>query len=734
MAMALRKPDMFKVSFFDEDKARRNFDNYTDHVIGYGRLSFDEDGEGYCSIINQRDILAEFYNRKFYNERSTYEFIDDDNVSGYKFERDGLFQVLRKIEEGTCNILIAKDLSRIGRHGALLQLFIEQCERVGVRIVAMDDYDSQKESDELILGIRAWSNERVVKDTSAKILKIIRHKQKAGTWFCAAPFGYKVLNYAEATVEIEEIPAKIMYRIGEMYLDGCGVNKIARIFTDEGVITPSMYYRDQALAQGKEYKKKVTSRWSGGQISKMLDDPFYAGTLVTGRYKRQGINGKDVRTAVEEQHRFPNHHAAIWPQDMFDRIQAKRQGRRDESYRGIKKTESLFHGLLVCGECGQKLYTYCRPDLARQYICSSHFKYGKDVCTRHMIKDQTLVSIALAHFEQIKANSQEIIDSLDQDVRNARKAEQTKVITVAGMKKELEGLEQELRAIEAQRVKQIMRQPDKEDMLNEIYDEMHHKTQASIDRLRIEIESMSDATTEAAETLKKTKTALSIINEVLERGELSRRDVEALFERITVHEDGRVLIKMKTEIEVLKCVNMTVVDRAVKQPDKVYEVSTANVVSEGDPLEIFTDHDGEVVLKKYSPIGEIAAIAKDYTDSLYRTLGHITLISDRDAIVSSSGAAKRDYSEKPLSTEVDQILQNRQMTVLNLSSGARMVPVTNDDRPETYASQVITPIIADGEIIGGLMLLSRESGIQMTDIDQKVAETTASIIGRQMEQ
>ena len=71
-------------------------------------------------------------------------------------------------------------------------------------------------------------------------------------------------------------------------------------------------------------------------------------------------------------------------------------------------------------------------------------------------------------------------------------------------------------------------------------------------------------------------------------------------------------------------------------------------IREGDPLEIYTDHDGEVVLKKYSPIGEIAAIARDYTDSLYRTLGHVALISDRDAVVSASGSAKREYAEKPL--------------------------------------------------------------------------------------
>ena len=155
---------------------------------------------------------------------------------------------------------------------------------------------------------------------------------------------------------------------------------------------------------------------------------------------------------------------------------------------------------------------------------------------------------------------------------------------------------------------------------------------------------------------------------------------------------------------------------------------------EGDPLEIFTDHDGEVVLKKYSPIGEIAAIARDYTDSLYRTLGHVALISDRDAVVSASGSAKREYAEKPLSPEVDQILQSRRMQVLNLSSGARMIPVTGDDRSDQYSAQIIAPILADGEIIGGLILLSRESGVQMSDIDQKVAETTANIVGRQMEQ
>lgn len=157
-------------------------------------------------------------------------------------------------------------------------------------------------------------------------------------------------------------------------------------------------------------------------------------------------------------------------------------------------------------------------------------------------------------------------------------------------------------------------------------------------------------------------------------------------------------------------------------------------IREGDPLEIFTDHDGEVVLKKYSPIGEIATIAKDYTDSLYRSLGHISCICDRDMVVSASGSPKRELWEKPLSPDVEAAMHNRTTLRLNASSGAKMLPVTTDDNAEAYTAQVFVPILCDGEVIGALLLLSKDSGAQMDEIALKVAETTAAIVGRQMEQ
>lgn len=157
-------------------------------------------------------------------------------------------------------------------------------------------------------------------------------------------------------------------------------------------------------------------------------------------------------------------------------------------------------------------------------------------------------------------------------------------------------------------------------------------------------------------------------------------------------------------------------------------------IREGEPLEIFTENGGEVVLKKYSPIGEISAIAQDYSDSLYRTLGTVALVCDRDQIVACAGMPRKDIAEKPLSAELERILEERRSVLLNAASGDRMIPLCAEDNPGQYTAQLAVPVLSDGEIIGGILLVSRDNGARMTEVERKVAETTAHIIGRQMEQ
>ncbi len=127
-------------------------------------------------------------------------------------------------------------------------------------------------------------------------------------------------------------------------------------------------------------------------------------------------------------------------------------------------------------------------------------------------------------------------------------------------------------------------------------------------------------------------------------------------------------------------------------------------IREGDPLEIFTDRDGEVILKKYSPIGELSNFAKEYTESLYRALGHVACICDKDLVISASGATKKELFDKAISPELESVMKNRRTYMASRDDGG-FIPITADAEENTiYTSQVITPIIVDGDPVGAVIL------------------------------
>jgi len=155
-------------------------------------------------------------------------------------------------------------------------------------------------------------------------------------------------------------------------------------------------------------------------------------------------------------------------------------------------------------------------------------------------------------------------------------------------------------------------------------------------------------------------------------------------------------------------------------------------IREGDPLEIFTDREGEVILKKYSPIGELGDFAKEYAESLHLALGHTALICDKDNIIAVAGASRRELLDKPLHDEVEQIMKRREKAVA--SEGNGVVPrITVDDDGDTYRSAVVVPILAAGDAIGAVILVTREAGVAMGTTELKVCETAANFMGKQME-
>lgn len=157
-------------------------------------------------------------------------------------------------------------------------------------------------------------------------------------------------------------------------------------------------------------------------------------------------------------------------------------------------------------------------------------------------------------------------------------------------------------------------------------------------------------------------------------------------------------------------------------------------IREGDPLEIFTDKEGEVILKKYSPIGELGDFAAQYAESLHKTSGHITCISDRDNIIAVSGASKKDFMDKSLSSEIEKVIEDKATLVIKSSDDKTISIVNGDSADKKYSAQVITPIISEGDPIGAVMFLSMDPNVKMGELEAKLAQSAAGFLGKQMEQ
>ena len=154
---------------------------------------------------------------------------------------------------------------------------------------------------------------------------------------------------------------------------------------------------------------------------------------------------------------------------------------------------------------------------------------------------------------------------------------------------------------------------------------------------------------------------------------------------------------------------------------------------EGDTLEIFTARDDGVILKKYSPKGELTDFSKEYAESLQQVVGNIILISDKDAFISASGAPKKDYIDRKISNELEDVMEGRKPVLLGEGTD-KLIPLHNDEEVTEMVSQVIAPIIAEGDAIGTVVILSKQEGTKLGELELKLAETAAAFLGKQMEQ
>jgi len=158
------------------------------------------------------------------------------------------------------------------------------------------------------------------------------------------------------------------------------------------------------------------------------------------------------------------------------------------------------------------------------------------------------------------------------------------------------------------------------------------------------------------------------------------------------------------------------------------EIRRTMRIREGDPLEIFTEKDGEVIFKKYSPIGELGDFAVNYAETLAKTTGKGTLITDRDSIIAVSGLPKKEFMEKRVSRDIENVMSEK----LSFKSQGGNNVLSIADGVDKYNAGVVVPIVSEGDTIGSVIFVMNE-GDQMGEVETKLAESAAGFLGRHME-
>ena len=713
-------------------------------IVGYARISVDDElDRDNVSIENQKAIIEDYVKGKFPGSNLT--FYEDRDRSGYTFEQREGYQAMRKgLMNHKYDILVVKDFSRFSRRNSRGLVELEDLRDAGARIISIGDgIDFPNDDDWLKIQFQFLINEMPVTDTSKKVRNVIKRRQLDGKWICAAPYGYIVNKHKE--FEIVPTEADIVREIFHLYNDeGWGYKRIANHLTEQNIPTPRMSERIRKESEGETTTRKVSQAWAIVTVQGILDNDFYIGTLRQGKYTRAKINGKDVKRDTGEHVVIENHHQAIIDYRTFATTMALREKRTKSNYRGQKKYDNFYSGFLVCGDCGSPMFSLSRPDLKAAYTCGTYHRRGRAGCTSHHIRVDKLDELLKIYVQRIMDSSSAMLERLNADLERENDDVAETERSADNLEAVLEELREELKQTKRQRIRDIMKHPEQEAILEETYDELEDELQRKIEGLNHQIDLLSDRRNTIIKVNRAAKTAMDVFQDVLNKEALERNDLELLIDHIMVYED-HLEIQLCSDIDTLlrtgslemeeaanfnrdikDILSATLVQSATHQKDKVFDV---NVISDGDPLEIYTEKDGGVIFRKYSPMGDLQEFASQMCESIGSATGHIAAVADRDSIIALFGAPRKELMDKPNSPELEKIMEQRK----NYRYQPGDTPIRASEMSEKYHLGVAAPILSQGDLMGCVMLLLGEGDSPLQEADQGLAQTVAGFLGKQME-
>lgn len=734
-------------------------------IAAYMRISVDtEKDRDNTSIENQRRIIKAYLKQRFPDAEVDY-YVDRDR-SGYTFEQRESYMKMRPLlMSGDYDILLIKDLSRFSRRNSKGLVELEDLRDAGVRIISIGDgIDYPTYDDWNNIQVRFLLNEMPVTDASKKVKKVVEMRQNNADWICAVPYGYYMIDSKNMTYEVDEACAEVVRRIFEMYNGGMGYKKIANTLTDEKIPTPRMVEIERKRKMAELNKKKVDIKlkaspvWAIPTVSGILQNDFYIGTLRQRKYTRKRINGPDKRLNAEENIVFENHHTPIVSTREFMKAQQQLKTRTKNNYRGTKKYDNDYSGFLFCGECGSPMFSMSRPDLAPAYTCGTYHKRGLKGCTSHHIRVDVLDTVLKKYVERIMKTSDKMIAELEKNIANEADDLKSKADSVADLQVDLARAKEEYKATQKQKIRDIMKADEEQrDMIEEAYEDMENELISKIEGLEKQTALMVERRNQTIEVNRIAKNAIEIFRDIVNKKKLDKGDLSIIIDKIIIHDgdESKIDIQLKSDIQMLlesgtltedelekagyrgKVVNFkwdiessleaTIVQKVRNQRDKAFGV---NVLCEGDPLEIYTATDGEVIFKKYSPVGELSAFASQYADVLSRVSGLPVIICDKDHVIAASGVSKREMLERRVSSVLENYMENRKSYTAAQATIGDIQPVEGVE----HRAAVIYPIIAAGDVTGAVVMLMGEDNKNPTETEVKLAHSAAAFLGKQMEE
>ncbi len=710
-------------------------------IAGYCRISVDDElDRDNVSIENQKAIIGDYVNQKFPGSRLT--FFEDRDRSGYTFEqREGYQRMRRGLMGHQFDILIVKDFSRFSRRNSRGLVELEDLRDAGVRILSIGDgIDFPNDNDWLKIQFQFLINEMPVTDTSKKVKNVIRRRQQDGQWLCAAPYGYCINKKRE--FEVVPTEAEIVRTIYDLYNNsGWGYKKIANYLTEQGIPTPRMSEQMRKEEAGLTTKRQVKSDWAIVTVQGILDNDFYIGTFRQAKYTRAKINGKDVKRDQDAHIVIENHHQPILDYRTFATTRALREKRSTANYRGIKKNDNVYSGFLYCGDCGSPMFAMSRKDLSPAYTCGTYHRRGRSGCTSHHIRVDKLDQLLKLYVKKMMDNSAAMIDQLNRDLAQEAGDIMETEQSADHLAEVLEQYQEELKATKRQRIRDLMKHPDQEELLEQTYDQLEEELQQKIQGLNHQIDLLADKRNTILQVNRTAKTALDVFADILNKPHLERNDLELMIRQIKVYED-HLEIQLQADVDALirsdaleDVVNFksgtensetTLTQSSRNHEDKVFRV---HVIGDGDPLEIYTEKDGGVIFRKYSPMGDLQEFAAQMCQSIVSATGHIAAVADRDSIIALYGAPKRELMDKPNSQELERLMEQRKNYLYKPGDP----PIFAADGAEKYQLGAASPILSQGDLMGCVMLLLDEEGVPLQEADQSLARTAAGFLGMQME-